>query len=414
MINSFFLLTAQGDVIVEKHWRHVLSRNILDQFMAEVRKASDPEELLPIIALPRFYLIHIYRNGLFYLAILTQEVYPLMVIEFLYRVADTFQEYFGEVNEGSVKNNFVTVYELLEEMMDNGFPLTTETGLLREMILPPTLVNRVVTGVTGQSNVQNKVANSTMSGIPWRKIGIKHPNNEIYVDIVEEVDCIVENNGNVVSSEIQGEILGNCKLSGMPDLALIFMNPRILDDVSFHPCVRINRWERERVVSFIPPDGHFKLMNYRVNTGTSVILPLAVKPQIFFTQGTGKIDISVNPRNTGGKQIENVMLSMKLPPSTTGATLSANFGKYEYNPTTKELKWFIGRIPKDKLPMLSGNVVFPPGSVDSNPVILVQFKINMYAISGLKVNTLQITQETYKPYKGVRSITKSGKYTIRT
>lgn len=33
------------------------------------------------------------------------------------------------------------------------------------------------------------------------------------------------------------------KLSGMPDLTMSFVNPRILDDVSFHPCVRFRRWE---------------------------------------------------------------------------------------------------------------------------------------------------------------------------
>lgn len=33
------------------------------------------------------------------------------------------------------------------------------------------------------------------------------------------------------------------KLSGMPDLSLSFVNPRVFDDVSFHPCVRFRRWE---------------------------------------------------------------------------------------------------------------------------------------------------------------------------
>lgn len=33
------------------------------------------------------------------------------------------------------------------------------------------------------------------------------------------------------------------KLSGMPDLTLTFVNPRLFDDVSFHPCVRFKRWE---------------------------------------------------------------------------------------------------------------------------------------------------------------------------
>src|SRR5690242_5936189 len=72
-------------------------------------------------------------------------------------------------------------------------------------------------------------------------------------------------NGAIVSSEIHGIIQANCRLSGslftapnsvysiinyltifstlgMPDLMLNFINPRVLDDCSFHPCVRYNKF----------------------------------------------------------------------------------------------------------------------------------------------------------------------------
>lgn len=52
----------------------------------------------------------------------------------------------------------------------------------------------------------------------------------------------------------------------------LIKNPRILDDLSFHPCVRFKRWESERVLSFIPPDGNFTLMNYHVSAQKLVTL----------------------------------------------------------------------------------------------------------------------------------------------
>ena len=52
----------------------------------------------------------------------------------------------------------------------------------------------------------------------------------------------------------------------MPDLSMSFINPRLLDDVSFHPCVRLKRWESEKVLSFVPPDGSFVLMSYHIST----------------------------------------------------------------------------------------------------------------------------------------------------
>lgn len=39
-----------------------------------------------------------------------------------------------------------------------------------------------------------------------------------------------------------------------------------LEDIRFHQCVRLSRFETDRTISFIPPDGEFELMSYRLNT----------------------------------------------------------------------------------------------------------------------------------------------------
>lgn len=41
-------------------------------------------------------------------------------------------EYFKEVEEESIRDNFVIIYELLDEMMDFGYPQTTESKILQE------------------------------------------------------------------------------------------------------------------------------------------------------------------------------------------------------------------------------------------------------------------------------------------
>jgi len=37
--------------------------------------------------------------------------------------------------------------------------------------------------------------------------------------------------------------------------------------------------------------------------------------------------------------------------------------------------------------------------LDGNPIVDVDFKLNLFATSGLKVDSLQITNEPYKPFK---------------
>ncbi len=60
------------------------------------------------------------------------------------------QDYFGECSETTIKDNVVIVYELLEEMLDNGFPLTTESNILKELIRPPTILRTMVNTITGK------------------------------------------------------------------------------------------------------------------------------------------------------------------------------------------------------------------------------------------------------------------------
>lgn len=53
---------------------------------------------------------------------------------FLHKLVDVFTEYFRELEEESLRDNFVVVYELLDEMMDFGHPQSTETKILKEYL----------------------------------------------------------------------------------------------------------------------------------------------------------------------------------------------------------------------------------------------------------------------------------------
>ena len=47
-------------------------------------------------------------------AVTKQNVNASMVFEFLLKVTDCMQSYFGKVSEENIKNNFVLIYELLD------------------------------------------------------------------------------------------------------------------------------------------------------------------------------------------------------------------------------------------------------------------------------------------------------------
>ncbi|KAL6552334.1 AP-3 complex subunit mu [Orobanche hederae] len=122
--------------------------------------------------------------------------------------------------------------QLLDEMIDNGFPLTTESNILREMISPPNIVSKVLSVVTGNtSNMSSTLPGATSSCVPWRKTDLKNTSNDVYVDLVEEMDATINRDGALVKCEVYGEVQVNSHLSGLPDLTLSFANPSILNDV---------------------------------------------------------------------------------------------------------------------------------------------------------------------------------------
>ena len=45
----------------------------------------------------------------------------------------------------------------------------------------------------------------------------------------------------------------------------------VMEDVKFHQCVRLSRFDSDRTISFIPPDGESELMSYRINTHVSAM-----------------------------------------------------------------------------------------------------------------------------------------------
>eukprot|EP00118_Oscarella_pearsei_P025306 m.307959 g.307959 ORF g.307959 m.307959 type:complete len:417 (+) comp43123_c0_seq1:545-1795(+) len=416
MIHSLFMINQSGDIFMEKHWRSVVNKSLCDYFFEAQAEASSPDDVPVVITTPHHYLVTVYRGGIYFVAVLQNETPPLYVVELLHRIMDTFVEYFGSCSEMAIKEQYVVVYELLDEMLDNGYPHVTDPNVLKEMIRPPTVLGAVVDTVTGRSRMSETLPTGQLTNIPWRRQGMKYANNEAYFDLIEEIDTIIDKSGTTISSEIQGHIEAVVKLSGMPDLTMSFVNPRLLDDVSFHPCVRFRRWESERVLSFVPPDGKFRLMSYHITSSSVVALPVWVKPSFHFRESSGSLDITVGPKQTMGKQVEDVELVMIMPKVVQNCTLTATVGNYLFDPTNKSLKWNIGRMTSQRMIHLKGSITLQSGSSppDSNPSIQVNFRVPMFAVSGLKVNRLDIYGEKYKPFKGVKYTTKAGKFQVRS
>ena len=140
-----------SDIFMEKHWKSVVHRSVCDYFLEAQRKSTSAHNISPVMSTPHHYLISIFRCGLYLVAVTHNEIPPLFVIEFLHRVVDNFIDYFNDCNESLIKEHYVVVYELLDEMLDNGFPLATEANILKELIKPPNILRTIANTVTGRT-----------------------------------------------------------------------------------------------------------------------------------------------------------------------------------------------------------------------------------------------------------------------
>lgn len=75
-------------------------------------------------------------------------------------------------------------------------------------------------------------------------------------------------------------------------------------------CIIINKifFQSERILSFIPPDGNFRLLSYHIGSQSIVAIPIYVRHNISLKElGGGRLDITVGPKQTIGRTVRIVV-----------------------------------------------------------------------------------------------------------
>ncbi|NXT24413.1 AP1M2 protein, partial [Syrrhaptes paradoxus] len=223
--SALFILDLKGKPLISRNYKGDVGLGEIEHFMGLLLQREEEGALAPLLTHGKVHFLWIKHANLYLVATTKKNGNASLVYAFLYKVVEVFCEYFKELEEESIRDNFVIVYELLDELMDFGFPQTTDSKILQD----------------------------------------RRPQ--------------VSATGSVLRSEVVGTIKLKVFLSGMPELRL-GLNDRVLfeltgrgknksvelEDVKFHQCVRLSRFDNDRTISFIPPDGDFELMSYRLNT----------------------------------------------------------------------------------------------------------------------------------------------------
>ncbi|GLJ52496.1 hypothetical protein SUGI_1116990 [Cryptomeria japonica] len=421
--SALFLLDMKGRVLIWRDYRGDVSSAQAERFFSKlIEKEGDPALQNPVVYDNGVTYMFIQHNNIYLMTASRQNSNAASSLLFLHRLVDVFKHYFEELEEESLRDNFVVVYELLDEIMDFGYPQYTEAKILSEFIKTDAY----------RMEVTQRPPMAVTNAVSWRSEGIRYKKNEVFLDVVESVNILVNSNGQIVRSDVVGALKMRAYLSGMPECKL-GLNDRVLleaqgkaskgkaidlDDIKFHQCVRLARFENDRTISFIPPDGTFDLMNYRLSTQVKPLIWVEAQVE---KHSRSRVEYLVRARSQykDRSTATNVEIELPVPADASTPHVRTSMGSSAYSPERDALLWKIKSFPGGKEYILRAefslsSITAEEATPEKRAPIRVKFEIPYFTVSGIQVRYLKIIEKSgYQALPWVRYITTAGEYELR-
>lgn len=441
MASQIHFLDIKGKPLLSRDYKGDIPPNTIENFpllLLDLEAAEDESLYKPFINSNGINYVFINHNNLYVCALTRKNDNVMTIVIMLSKVIEVLTQYFKSLEEESIRDNFVITYELLDEMMDFGVPQTTDTKILKEYITQDyySLIRKTPSRLV-------QPPNAVTNAVSWRKEGIVYKKNEAFLDVVESINMLINAKGQVLNSEILGEVKMKSKLSGMPDLRLGLNDKGIfstnmsddtavesasgsrkieMEDIKFHQCVRLSKFENERIITFIPPDGEFTVMSYRLLLAQFLMKPLILVNCKTVVHKHSRIEIvcSVKAQIKKKSTANNVEVVIPLPEDADTPKFVPEYGTVKWIPEKSCLVWKLKTFPGGKQYHMKAELGLPAVTDDENLVlkkpIKVNFSIPYFTTSGIQVRYLRINEPKlqYQSYPWVRYITQSGEdYTVR-
>ena len=430
MLSQFFVLSPRGDTIISKDYRGDSPPGAAEAFF---RRCREERSCPPCFRINDVTYVWVKQHGLMFVCNTRFNASPSTIIELLNRLVKVFKDYCGVLSEEAIRKNFILIYELLDEIVDFGYPQGTSTENLKACIYnEPLLVDAQKMRVPSLSTktVSSSAVHKPIGSRKTGTIGGGSARNEIFVDILERLTMLFAANGSVVNSTIDGCIQMKSYLAGNPELRLALNEDLVvgkggpygtvvLDDCNFHECVRLDDFEAQRLLSFVPPEGEFVVLNYR--TAGDFRAPFRVLPQIEeATPYQLEIIVLVRSEIPDTNYGSDVTITVPCPRNCTAASATAPSGSSaDYNATQRKLTFHVKKFQGGlelafRAKITLSSICTAQTRKEIGPVSMT-FEIPMYNVSNLQVKYLRIAEasQNYNPYRWVRYVTRSSSYVCR-
>ncbi len=430
MASLIQFFNERGEEVVGRYYRFDVPRSAIERFRSHVIGSKSTGTIAPVQLIDNTNFVTKRHRNLFVVAAFRSNCNIFTILEFLTQKLKILKSYLGKkFDEDALRGNFTLVYELFDETMDFGYAQNCAIDILRLYINlgNTSLFTAAPTQATG-----SQLTAQITGAIDWRREGIRYRNNKIWIDVHETVNMLTSATGTVLRAEITGKVMMKTQLTGMPECKF-GLNDRLsmekdndsdakkdsvdIDNCSFHRCVRLGKFDSERAITFIPPDGEFELMSYRIAEAKQ---PFKLIPT-FKTDGSNRmmVHLRVKAMFQDDKKATNIVIKIPVPPNAATAKCAVTKGRAKYEPGARALIWRISTLPGQYEVSMTSEVFTLEVTKGrekkfDKPPISMDFNIPMYSCSGVAVRFLKVYEKSnYETYKWVRFFSKAGDYAVR-
>jgi AP-4 complex subunit mu-1 len=435
-ISQLFFLSNRGDIIIFRDFRKDLSKKINDTFFRKVNIYKSEEITPPIFNEEGVNFIFLKKNEVYIVIATLDNESPLYYFSILNTLLKVIKDECGIFSEESLRKNYLLIYEIIDEMIDFGYPQLSSTEEIKSFVYNKPYIMMNTSIISPINNIINRgVKSSEYIKKPISQV-IEKKTNEIFVDIIEKITVLYNSSGSLINYGIDGYIQMKSYLKNNPSLEIIlndeikignsnqdinYSNFGFITDCNFHPKVQYKNFESTKKLYIIPPDGEFTLMNYRVTNEFSP--PFKIYANVDEEDYKIILKIKIQSNFISKYYAGNITLKFNVPKNTNNVFCQIEkkkiISKTDYIESEKMCFWNIGKI--NGASDIEG--IFFISLSDNNirkaykelgPITLT-FDIPNFNLSKVNIKQLNIltNDKKYNPKKWIRLLTKENSYVIR-
>ncbi|GAW82679.1 clathrin coat assembly protein AP50 [Plasmodium gonderi] len=314
-MDAFYIYSDKGNLLVEQIFDKDINGYLVQKEMTDMILNKNKIERSYCILINDDYdesvirknyddkfIFFIKRDDLYFIILKKDDKDPMMIIEIMREITNIFKKYFNieKLSESILMNNYSVVNFLINEILvQGGKPnifvdeilknlVKNDSGFLNETLkyspIPNNLYNMIaqrknnlMLNTCKDKNINYSYSNGTSinsmdsRNVYWRSNNIVYSCNEIYVDVIENVNCVLNKNNRIIHFSVQGNVIVNCTITGSPLIKLYFNKNIDLKlchlhfTVNYNMLIRksiLNQEEEKNAIHFVPMNEEYMIMQY--------------------------------------------------------------------------------------------------------------------------------------------------------